>query len=292
MADSGDFVVVWTSGYYGDVTTQDGSGPGIFGRQFAADGTPTSGDFQVNAFTTYGQYGPSIATRPNGDFVVVWYSAGGEDGSGLTVLGRRFASSGAPLGSDFQVNTYTTRNQAVPSVASRANGDFVVAWQSRGQDPLGQDGSFRGVFGQRFDRFGNAAGTEFQVNTYTTGDQVNPRVVSRPNGDFVVAWQSAPQPNPAGSVGQDGSRAGVFGQQFGASGTPQGAEFQINTYTTGNQKPTGRLRLEAQRRLHRGRGRSARARRELPAASSANNSGKGRARSSRSSRARARFEVQ
>ena len=31
-----------------------------------------------------------------------------------------------PLGSEFQVNTYTTGDQGLPAVAAASNGDFVV----------------------------------------------------------------------------------------------------------------------------------------------------------------------
>ena len=44
-----------------------------------------------------------------------------------------------PVGSEFQVNTYTTGIQAVPDVELESDGDFVMVW---GSD---QDGSERGV---------------------------------------------------------------------------------------------------------------------------------------------------
>ena len=37
-----------------------------------------------------------------------------------------------PVGSEFQVNTYTTRIQAGSSVSLEADGDFVVVWESDG----------------------------------------------------------------------------------------------------------------------------------------------------------------
>jgi len=68
-----------------------------------------------------------------------------QDGSASGVFGQRFENSGIPLGPEFRVNTYTTSSQALPSVASDALGNFVVVWQSDTQD-----GSFAGVYGQRF----------------------------------------------------------------------------------------------------------------------------------------------
>ncbi len=108
------------------------------------------------------------------------------------------------MGSEFRVNTYTTGNQKRPSIAADGSGNFVVVWQS-----LGQDGSGYGIFGQRFTSAGAARGTEFRVNAYTTANQVFPSVtVSPSNSDFLVVWDS---------WGQDRSLTGVYGQRFGMS---------------------------------------------------------------------------
>src|SRR3972149_5801250 len=73
-------------------------------------------------------------------------------------------------------------------------------------------------------------GAEFQVNTFTTGVQEGATAAQAANGSFVVAWTSG-----RGNANQDGSYTGGFGQRFGASGGPQGGEFQVNSYTTGAQ---------------------------------------------------------
>ena len=75
-------------------------------------------------------------------------------------------STPVPLGTDIQVNTYTTSDQRQPAIASLEGGGFVIVWSS-----LGQDGSYSGVFGQRFDEDGLAVGPEFQVNTTTDNTQ-------------------------------------------------------------------------------------------------------------------------
>ena len=112
---------------------------GAFGQEIRL-----GNEFQVNTYTTSSQRFPSVAADADGDFVVAWESSG-QDGSSFGVFARRFSSAGAPLTSEFQVNTYTTSFQSAPSVAADADGDFVVAWQSYGQD----DSNF-GVFAQRF----------------------------------------------------------------------------------------------------------------------------------------------
>ena len=211
---SGNFVVVWSS------YTQDGSSGGVFGQRFASSGAPAGPEFRVNTYTTSTQRTPSVAADGSGNLVVVWES-GGQDGSSYGVFGQRFASSGAPAGPEFRVNTYTTLQQGYPSVAADPAGNFVVVWNSNGPD--GED---YGVFGQRYASSGAPLGTEFRVNTYTTGYQASPSVASDSSGNFVVVWQSN---------GQDGASTGIFGQRFANSGSPVGPEFRVNTYTTDHQ---------------------------------------------------------
>ena len=113
----------------------------------------------------------------------------------LVSVPRAAWPQGNPLGPAFRVNTYTTGNQYAENVASDASGNFVVVWGSNLQD-----GSGRGVFGQRYSASGGLLGPEFPVNTYTTGDQSRPSVAADTVGNFVVVWQS---------YGQDGSNSGV-----------------------------------------------------------------------------------
>ncbi len=96
-----------------------------------------------------------------------------------------------------------------------AAGNFVVAWESYSN----QDGSSSGVFGQRFDSSGARAGTEFQVNTYTTGGQGSyPQAVAVSPNNFVVVWHSPDQ---------DGSGLGIFGQRFGPLAPPSPAAEHV-----------------------------------------------------------------
>jgi hypothetical protein len=177
-------------------------------------------EFQVNTYTTGAQRNPSVSLDADGDFVVTWRSAD-QDGSGDGVFARRFNAAGAAQAAEFQVSLYTLSGQSVPKVSLDADGDFVVAWSSSGQD-----GSDQGVFARRFNAAGIAQGLEFQVNAYTTGLQYNPSVSLDTSGDFVVAWSSN---------GQDGSGYGVFARRFAAAGIAQAVEFQVNSYTPGAQ---------------------------------------------------------
>ncbi|HEV3343661.1 MAG TPA: hypothetical protein VG125_25035, partial [Pirellulales bacterium] len=184
---------------------QDGSLSGIFAQRYSASGASQGSEFQVNAYTTSNQRSSSVAMDSAGDFVVAWQSFS-EDGSLYGVYAQRYNSSGVAQGTEFLVNTYTTSYQKNPSAAMDSAGDIVIAWQS-----YGEDGSLYGVYAQRYNPTGLIQGTEFQVNTYTTGNQANPSVAMDSAGDFVVAWQS---------YGEDGSAYGVYAQRYAAIGTP------------------------------------------------------------------------
>src|SRR5262245_32674681 len=80
-------------------------------------GAPLGPEFRVNTYTTGNQREESVAADASGNFVVVWRSEG-QDGSLFGVFGQRYASSGAPLGPEFRVNSYTTNSQYHPSVAA------------------------------------------------------------------------------------------------------------------------------------------------------------------------------
>ena len=141
VLSNGGFVVVWTS------FNQDGDGGGIYGQRFNADGTTNGDEFQVNQTTDNGQLNPSVTALSDGGFVVTWDSFGqdGSDADSYSVHGRRYNADGTANGDEFQVNTETADAQQFPSVATLSNGNFVVAWESDGQDGDGE-----GVYGQRF----------------------------------------------------------------------------------------------------------------------------------------------
>ena len=219
MDADGDFIVVWE-----DRDNPDGDRSAVIARRFASNGSPVGGEFIVNTYTTRFQGSPAVAMDPDGDFVVVWDSDGGQDGDDRGVFGQRFDSSG-PVGSEFQVNTVTAGDQEDPSVAMDADGNFLVVWTDTGTfSGGGSDGSGAGIAAQAYAADGSPVGGEFVVNTYTTGDQEDPAVAVDAGGDFLVTWAT------------QGSTAFSIAGQLVSGGTPVGSEFQVATYTTGDQQ--------------------------------------------------------
>jgi hypothetical protein len=212
-APDGAFLVVWMS------DEQDGSDFGVFGQRYDTNGDPAGAEFLVNTYANDYQGGPSAAADGTGRFVVVW-SSFNQDGDGLGIFGQTLNSTGGITGPEFQVNTYTQNDQFAPAVAADARGDFVVAWQSNYQDV-----SYSSVFAQRFSSSGARLGNEFRAHAESDDARSSPSLAADPNGSFVIVWTA----NNSVS-GQD-----VFGRYFDSSGAPVGAEFQVNSYTTGGQ---------------------------------------------------------
>jgi len=125
------------------------------------------------------------------------------------------------VGTEFRANTFTAGAQQYPAVAVLPSRQYVVVWQSNGQD-----GSLEGIYGQRFSAAAAPLGGEFRVNTATTGAQTRPVIAALGDGGFIVVWQSA---------AQDGSGLGIYAQQFKSNGAKQGSEFRVNTRTASSQ---------------------------------------------------------
>ena len=223
--DTGTFVIAWTS-FGSPGADLDES---VQAQRFDGGG-PLGGQFQVNTYTAGTQYAVDLTTVLGGGFVVTWASEGssGSDTSFSSVQGQAFDANGLPQGGEFQINTYTTSSQGVPSIDADAGGGFVVAWRSDGSD--GSDTSLSSIQARIFDAAGSPLGPDFQVNTYTTGLQDRPRVAFGASGDFVVVWQSV------GSEGTDTSAESIQARAFDGNGVALGEQFQVNQYTAGIQE--------------------------------------------------------
>jgi len=124
-------------------------------------------------------------------------------------------------GKEFQVNNYTKDQQWYPDIAMNKKGDFVIVWESEGQD-----NDAGGVFGRLFNSKDLQDGKEFKINKTTDSVQGTPAVAMDKKGNFVVVWEC---------YGQDGDGYGIFGQRFNQSGQKLGKEFQVNTSTKKDQ---------------------------------------------------------
>ena len=86
---SGGFVVVWQS------YQQDGSGAGVYARQYDPLGVAIDGEIRINSFVTGDQSDASLAANAAGDFVVTWEIAAQTSGS-WGIYAQRFLQTACP----------------------------------------------------------------------------------------------------------------------------------------------------------------------------------------------------
>jgi hypothetical protein len=234
VLNNSNVVVVWASyDQAGSSSMQD-----VYGQIFSPVGVKVGTNFLINQFTNYNQRTPAVAALTNGGFVVAWVSEQervlapnlGNNSTYTTIAGairpsvdiyaRLYKSNGVATASEFLVNT-GSNPCANPAVAAGSDGGFTIVWGAK--DLIVQNNSWD-IFARSFSGAG-IGGAVGYVNTTLYGDQYAPRI-SAIGADYLAVWTS---------LGQDGSREGVYGQFIHAGGTLVGGEFRVNTTTAGPQ---------------------------------------------------------
>jgi VCBS repeat-containing protein/predicted outer membrane repeat protein len=266
-ADSnGNFVVTWTS------TNQDGTGQSIYARRYSAAGVALSGEFLVNTTATGIQKNSAVSMNAAGQFVIAWQGEGPGDSSG--VFFRRYAANGTAIDTtDKRANASSTGTQINPGVAIDSTGNIVVLWQdasklyfqriltsesdintgtgrwssnhveatsllgtivnaSIAMTPTGEfvvvyrEQNVLGLLNSVGAHGFNANGTSrFSPVQVASGAGTSPSIAIANDGQFIVSWQDT----------GDGDGTGIYARKYLANGSANGAAFQVNQYTTGNQ---------------------------------------------------------
>jgi hypothetical protein len=198
LADGG-FLVVWTT-------------PQVHGRRFAADGTPDGIDFQINTFVTGTESETDVVLHQDGRVLVIWKDAE-ESGDDTEIRGRLFSQDLIAQGVDFRVNTLITGVQNRPRAADYGRGGFFVVWESAVS--AGNDNDAQSIAGRIVTGSNQFAGSEFQVNDWTTGGQQIPGIGGK-NDRIAVGWHSKSNPDTTNNVinGQFWSICGIFCDGF------------------------------------------------------------------------------
>ena len=231
LADGG-WLVTWAS------LLQDGGDWGVYAQRYSSNGSAQGGEFRVNITTASDQSNPAVTALADGGYVVTWES-NMQDGYGLGIYARRYASNGSTVDTEFRVNSSTANNESAPAITALADGGYAVTWQDqRGESwPLvgadnGKDGSLSGIFTQRYASNGSAPNGLLQVNSYTAGDQIDSAITALVDGGYVVTWQSH---GIYSQESQDGSGWGIYAQRYASNGSAVGGEFRVNSTTANDQ---------------------------------------------------------
>ncbi|HEX2464293.1 MAG TPA: hypothetical protein VHR17_06665, partial [Thermoanaerobaculia bacterium] len=134
----------------------------------------------------------------------------------LAVLSLSLGALGQeiPLGSEFQINTYTVGYQLIPAVALGPDGAFIVAWLNEGA------ASSFFIFARRFSSAGVPLASEFQVNSYTLNFLSVVAAAADADGDAIVVWSQ-----------HLGGPYHLFARRFSSVGSPLTGELQVNSHT-------------------------------------------------------------
>ncbi|WP_201859084.1 hypothetical protein [Microvirga soli] len=178
LKDDG-WIVTWVDG---DAFS---SAANIQMRRYDKDGQAISSDVAVTTASGM-QTRPQIAALPDGGWLVVWYGVGA-DGSD-DVFFKRYDEHG--VGSLPQiVNTTTEGSQENPDVAVHADGSWVITWES------GSD-----VHQRRYAADGSTSGPDAVVPAWLGSENNSrPKVITLPDGRWVVVWQTLDQDEIPGS---------------------------------------------------------------------------------------------
>ena len=223
---NGGFVASWTDYNASDVAN-------IKAQLFDASGNPVGNEVLVNTATSTLQWAPTITALANGGYAISWtdYSVGfggaTGDASGAAIKAQVFNAFGVAVGGEVLVNTQTLNNQTAPTITGLVNGGFVVSWTD--YSGKGGDTSGSAIKAQLFNAAGVKLGTEFLVNTSTTGDQRSSSITALANGGFAISWR-----DESGARGDAGGSS-VKAQVFDAAGTKIGSEFLVNSETASDQ---------------------------------------------------------
>ena len=213
--DGGGYIVTWASGY------QDGSGGGIYARQYAADGTATGPEFRVNDETANNQDTPAVTALGDGGYLIAYTSFVGDVYAGhMTILTRRYDASGNAGAETVLAATPHGNTLITPAVTRLDDGGYVVTWKTSYNDGTGQ-----AINLARFDATGAAVGSEVRIDTNVYGEHA-PQIAAVADGGYVVTWTAY----STDSGGND-----VHLRRFDASGIAVGGDTVVTLDPAGWQ---------------------------------------------------------
>ncbi|MBC7855567.1 MAG: hypothetical protein IAF94_19225 [Pirellulaceae bacterium] len=231
LSAGGSYVVAWES------VSSSATGNAYI-RVFNADGSPLTGEIQVNAitartpgsqFSTSRGFDPTVAVDQSGNFVVVFKANGSADSSGI--YARRFQANGTPIGNEFLVNAASTDKQTDTSIAMAPDGRFVVTWTHEnilksGKTANGMQGD---VYAQRFAANGTKLGSQFLVHAKSSLPEGQSTVAVDASGNFAIGWTHSDYTVFGGGT----SPGHLLVQRYNAAGNKVGSQIELPTTGAG-----------------------------------------------------------
>ncbi|MEW6412980.1 MAG: FlgD immunoglobulin-like domain containing protein [Candidatus Zixiibacteriota bacterium] len=164
VSPQGWFVVTW----YDNRSSNDD----IFVQRFDSDGNRLGINVKVNSDSQGARQAfPDVAADGTGRFTVAWVDwRNGAYPSNPDIYVRTFDTLMTPVKSDVRVNYDGTQNaQREAAITSDRMGNTVVVWSDSTTDGWN-------ITGQILDNSSNLVGSNFRVNDYLSGNQLDPDV--------------------------------------------------------------------------------------------------------------------
>ena len=202
FADGG-YVVVWAS------NGQDGSGYGIYGQRYSADGSANGAEFLVASEVSDSETNPSVTTFADGGFAVAWQDQ--ISGVRAWTEARVFNADGSPATAEFALSPGTDGDNEgyQPALLALNASEFVAVWANESA------GTGYDVVGQRYDRAGATVGGQFTIGSLASGTGLfgaQTELALLDDGGFVAVWRT-----------HDGTNTAVAARVMNADGSARSA---------------------------------------------------------------------
>jgi len=178
----------------------------IIARTFDSKGSALTGEVIVNSSAGGTRSAPSLAYSSNNELWIAWQS---NQSGNYQIYLRHFGANGTPIGLESTVSQNSLRHQTNPQLAVGTDGTVAVSWS--GSVPNGGE-----VYARIFAPDGTPATDQFQVNQYTSGDQLTNwagghrgTLISK-TGQYIFTWHGT-------GAGGPGVYMTVFGRSDAAA---------------------------------------------------------------------------
>lgn len=211
---NGDFVIVWE-----DDQDQNGFYE-IKARGFDRKGQERFSEITVNTISQGQQRVPDVGMSDDGSFVVTWQDDA--DGNGFNqILARGFDEDGNEKFKTVTVNSAAAGQQQRARIGVASNGNFVVVWEDDADD-----NGFYQILARGFHPDGKQRFHDVTVNSFYEGQQRNPTIGMRNDGEFVIGWEDDADDNGFYQIKARG---------FAPNGTQRFADITVNSVPNGQQ---------------------------------------------------------
>ena len=179
----GAVVVTWTE--Y-NAAAGDGTGSSIKARIYEANGTPRTGELQINQTVTGDQYVSAVIALQDGGFAVTW-----QDVDTTTSVSVMAFDNGGGVTMDQEALPGVDGIGSSPDIAQLSNGNLVVTYTAERTSPVEGNDAIVVVI-EDYD-FGTPVVTDYPITNDVSLEQADVAITAlpAPSSGFTVAWFQA-----------------------------------------------------------------------------------------------------